>query len=36
LLSQIPHAPFVSESLRKNAGRAMQLIDRFPVNEVVE
>nr|WP_276613033.1 RNA helicase [Cylindrospermopsis raciborskii] len=34
LLSQIPHAPFVSESLRKNAGRAMQLIDRFPVNEV--
>ncbi|TAE58715.1 MAG: RNA helicase [Nostocales cyanobacterium] len=36
LLSQIPHVPFVSESLRANAQRAMQLIDRFPVNEMVE
>jgi superfamily II RNA helicase len=36
LLSQIPHVPYLSESLYKNANRAMQLIDRFPVNEVVE
>jgi superfamily II RNA helicase len=36
LLSQIPHVPHVSETLRRNAYRAMQLIDRFPVNEVVE
>ncbi|MEG3871797.1 MULTISPECIES: DEAD/DEAH box helicase [unclassified Microcoleus] len=32
-LSQIPHVPHVSDSLRRNACRAMQLIDRFPVNE---
>lgn len=36
LLSQIPHVPHLSESLRRNAYRAIQLIDRFPVNEVVE
>lgn len=36
LLSQIPHVPHLSESLQRNAHRAMQLIDRFPVNEVVE
>lgn len=36
LLSQIPHVPHLSESLRRNAKRAMQLIDRFPVNEIVE
>ncbi|NET70061.1 MAG: RNA helicase [Sphaerospermopsis sp. SIO1G2] len=36
LLSQIPHVPFVSETLRANAQRAIQLIDRFPVNELVE
>lgn len=36
LLSQVPHVPFVSETLRQNAQRAMQLIDRFPVNEVME
>jgi superfamily II RNA helicase len=36
LLSQIPHVPHLSEALRRNAHRAMQLIDRFPVNEVVE
>jgi superfamily II RNA helicase len=34
LLSQIPHVPHLSESLLRNAQRAMQLIDRFPVNEV--
>ncbi|WP_017319053.1 DEAD/DEAH box helicase [Mastigocladopsis repens] len=36
LLSQIPHVPHLSESLQRNAHRATQLIDRFPVNEVVE
>ncbi|MBD2132015.1 RNA helicase [Sphaerospermopsis sp. FACHB-1094] len=36
LLSQIPHVPFVTDSLRQNAQRAMQLIDRFPVNEAME
>jgi len=36
LLSQIPHVPHISESLRMNAYRAMQLIDRFPVNEAVD
>ncbi|MBH8555533.1 RNA helicase [Nostocaceae cyanobacterium CENA357] len=36
LLSQIPHVPNLPEPLRRNAHRAMQLIDRFPVNEVVE
>jgi len=35
LLSQIPHVPYLSESLRRNAYRAIQLIDRFPINEVV-
>ncbi|MBD1919597.1 RNA helicase [Microcoleus sp. FACHB-831] len=34
-LSQIPHVPGISEVLRRNAIRAIQLIDRFPVNEVV-
>ncbi|GAB1542966.1 DEAD/DEAH box helicase [Scytonema sp. NUACC21] len=36
LLSQIPHVPHLPDTLRRNANRAMQLIDRFPVNEVVE
>ncbi|MEO3706797.1 DEAD/DEAH box helicase [Trichormus azollae] len=36
LLSQIPHVPLVPDCLRKNAQRAMQLIDRFPVNEAME
>nr|WP_199331004.1 RNA helicase [Calothrix sp. FACHB-1219] len=36
LLSQIPHVPNLPESLLRNAYRAIQLIDRFPVNEVVE
>jgi superfamily II RNA helicase len=35
-LSQIPHVPNISESLKRNAYRAMQLIDRFPVNEVID
>lgn len=35
LLSQIPHVPHLSQNLRSNAHRAMQLIDRFPVNENV-
>jgi len=35
-LSQIPHVPHISESLRVNAYRAMALIDRFPVNESIE
>jgi superfamily II RNA helicase len=36
LLSQIPHVPHLSDALRRNAHRTIQLIDRFPVNEVVE
>ena len=36
LLSQIPHVPFLPETLLRNAFRAMQLLDRFPVNEVAE
>ncbi|MEH2068718.1 MAG: RNA helicase [Nostoc sp.] len=36
LLSQIPHVPHLPDSFQRNAYRAMQLIDRFPVNEVVE
>lgn len=36
LLSQIPHVPNLPNSLQRNAYRAIQLIDRFPVNEVVE
>ncbi len=35
-LSQIPHTPHVSDALKANAGRAIQLLDRFPVNESVE
>ena len=35
LLSQIPHVPHLSKSLQRNAIRAIQLIDRFPVNEVI-
>jgi superfamily II RNA helicase len=34
-LSQIPHVPHLSSSLRDNARRAMGLIDRFPVNEMI-
>jgi superfamily II RNA helicase len=36
LLSQIPHVPNLPDMLRRNAQRAMQLIDRFPVNEAME
>lgn len=36
LLSQIPHVPYLPESLQRNAHRAMQLIDRFPINEEME
>ncbi|HAJ60805.1 MAG TPA: DEAD/DEAH box helicase [Cyanobacteria bacterium UBA8543] len=36
ILSQIPHVPTVSESLKRNAVRAIQLLDRFPVNELVD
>ncbi|MBS3027343.1 MAG: RNA helicase [Dolichospermum sp. DET50] len=36
LLSQIPHVPNLPDMLRRNAQRAMQLIDRFPVNETME
>jgi superfamily II RNA helicase len=35
LLSQIPYVPHIAQDLRDNARRAMQLIDRFPVNESV-
>lgn len=36
LLSQVPHVPHLSNSLQRNASRAIQLLDRFPVNEVAE
>ncbi|MEP0917722.1 RNA helicase [Leptolyngbya sp. DQ-M1] len=36
LLSQIPHTPHLTQALRSNANRAIQLLDRFPVNEGVE
>ena len=36
LLSQIPHVPHLPQEIKRNAQRAIQLIDRFPVNEVVE
>ncbi len=35
LLSQIPYAPHVNDALQRNARRAIQLIDRFPVNESI-
>jgi superfamily II RNA helicase len=34
-LSQIPHVPHLSKSLKDNAVRAIQLLDRFPVNESI-
>lgn len=34
-LSQVPHVPHVSGTLKQNANRALQLMDRFPVNEIV-
>ena len=36
MLSQIPHVPHLPDEIKRNAKRAIQLIDRFPVNEVVE
>jgi superfamily II RNA helicase len=35
-LSQVPHVPHVPEQLKINAVRAIRLLDRFPVNEVIE
>ena len=35
-LSQIPHVPHLNDELKINARRAIQLIDRFPVNESVD
>lgn len=35
-LSQIPHVPYAPSELKTNAQRAMQLLDRFPVNESIE
>ena len=35
-LSQIPHVPHLSEVLKRNAVRAIQLIDRFPVSGAIE
>lgn len=35
-LSQVPHVPHVPLELKSNAYRAMQLLDRFPVNETLE
>jgi superfamily II RNA helicase len=35
-LSQIPHVPHLPRELKENAIRAIQLIDRFPVNEGVD
>ncbi|MGF1499812.1 MAG: DEAD/DEAH box helicase [Elainellaceae cyanobacterium] len=32
-LSQIPHVPHITDSLRQNVYRAIYLIDRFPVND---
>lgn len=34
-LSQIPHIPNVGEELKQNARRALQLMERFPVQEMV-
>ncbi|HEY9700483.1 MAG TPA: RNA helicase [Trichocoleus sp.] len=35
-LSQIPHVPYLTDELKQNTRRAVQLIDRFPVNEGVD
>ena len=36
LLHQIPHVPHLSDNLKQNADRAIHLIDRFPVRELIE
>ena len=35
ILSQLPHVPHLSDGLKRNAIRAIQIMDRFPVNEMV-
>lgn len=35
-LSQIPHIPHAPRELKDNAVRAMQLLDRFPIKEMIE
>ncbi|NJR68948.1 MAG: DEAD/DEAH box helicase [Synechococcales cyanobacterium CRU_2_2] len=35
LLSQIPHVPHVSDAVRQNARRALHLMDRAPIRELV-
>ena len=35
-LSQVPHTPHLSDTLRQNTHRAIRLIDRFPVNETID
>jgi superfamily II RNA helicase len=35
LLCQIPYAPFIPETLRQSARQAIQLMDRFPVSEII-
>lgn len=35
-LSQVPHTPHISPVLSQNTVRAIQLIDRFPVNETID
>lgn len=35
-LSQIPHVPHIQSYLKRNAVRAIQLIDRFPVSGAIE
>jgi hypothetical protein len=32
----VPHVPYLSGALKDNAHRAIQLIDRFPVNEGID
>jgi superfamily II RNA helicase len=34
VLSQIPNVPYLPAELRQNARRAVQVIDRFPINEM--
>ncbi|HSM83685.1 MAG TPA: hypothetical protein VLS96_18500 [Nodosilinea sp.] len=35
VLSQIPHVPYISDTLRTNARDAKDLLNRFPVNEEI-
>ncbi|MBT9316549.1 DEAD/DEAH box helicase [Leptothoe spongobia] len=36
ILSQIPHVPFLSSTVKSNARQAAYLLNRFPINEVGE